>query len=102
MKELHAELSADIVFLRVRIAKYYNSKRIEGLILKKGDKAYLLRRNIKTTRPSEKLNYTKLGLFRVSRVLRKDNYELNLPREIKIWPRFYISVLEPANRETSV
>ena len=68
----------DIVFLRVRMAKYYNSKRTRGPVLKEGDKAYLLRRNIKTTRPSGKLDYTKLGPFRIEKVLGKDNYELNL------------------------
>ena len=53
------------------------------------------------TRLSGKLDYTKLGLFRIEKVLRKDNYELNLPREIRIWFRFYILVLEPAYEETS-
>ena len=68
----------DIVFLRVRMAKYYNSKKTKGPVLKEGDKMYLLRRNIKTMRLSRKLDYTKLGLFRIKKVLGKDNYELDL------------------------
>ena len=102
LKDLYRELSMDIVFSRVRMAKYYNFKRTRGSVLKEGDKAYLLRRNIKTTRPSGKLDYTKLGPFRIEKVLGKDNYELDLPREIRIWPRFHISVLEPAHKETPI
>ena len=84
------------------MAKYYNSKRTRGPVLKEGDKAYLLQRNIKITRPSGKLDYIKLGPFRIEKVLGKDNYELNLLREMRIWSRFYISVLEPAYKETLI
>ena len=79
LKDLYKEFNIDIIFLRVRIAKSYNSKRTKGPVLKEGDKAYLLQQNIKTTRLSRKLDYTKLGPFRIEKVLRKDNYELNLP-----------------------
>ena len=42
LKNLHRELSINIMFLRVRMTKYYNSKRTRGSVLKEGDKAYLL------------------------------------------------------------
>ena len=45
------------------MAKYTKSRRIRGPILKKKDTAYLLNRNIKITRPSNKFDYTKLELF---------------------------------------
>ena len=57
---------------------------------------------MKTTTPSRKLDYTKLGPFRIEKVLGKDNYELNLLREMRIWLRFYILVLEPAHKETLI
>ena len=66
------------------MAKYYNSKRTKEPVLKKKDKTYLLQRNIKTIRPSRKLDYTKLGPFRIEKVLKKDNYELDLLQEIRI------------------
>ena len=53
-------------------------------------------------RLSGKLDYTKLRSFRIKKVLGKDNYELNLLREIRIWFRFYILVLEPAYKETLI
>ena len=42
LKNLYRELSMDIVFLRVRMVKYYNFKKTKRLVLKKGDKTYLL------------------------------------------------------------
>ncbi|KAF3768388.1 hypothetical protein M406DRAFT_250359, partial [Cryphonectria parasitica EP155] len=52
-------------FVQERIMQYANSKRIEKLILQKEDKAYLLQKNIKTTRSSNKLNHKKLEPFKI-------------------------------------
>jgi hypothetical protein len=48
------------------------------LILKKRDKIYLLRRNINIKRFSDKLDYKKLELFKISKVVRLVNYYLEL------------------------
>ena len=61
--DLHKELAQDIAFLAIRSAKYYNSKRLKRLTFKKGDKVYLLRRNLKIKKPSKKLNHIKIRLF---------------------------------------
>ena len=47
------------------MAKHINKKRSEGLDLKRGGMVYLLRKNIKIRRSSDKLNYIKLGSFRI-------------------------------------
>ena len=64
--------------------------------LKKGDKVYLLRRNIKTKRPSDKLDHKKLGLFKIEKVLGLVNYRLSLSKTMNIHPIFHISLLELA------
>jgi hypothetical protein len=46
------------------------------LILKKGDKVYLLRKNIKTLRLSDKLNNKKIGLYEINEVIRLVNFKL--------------------------
>ena len=61
------------------MAKYTNQKRIKGPIFKKEDKVYLLRQNIKTKRPSNKLNHKKIGPFKISKKLLDINYKLLLP-----------------------
>ena len=45
------------------MTRYANKKRVEGPTLKGGDKVYLLRRNIKSDKPSKKLDAIKLGPF---------------------------------------
>ena len=67
--------------------------------LKKGDKVYLLRRNIKTKRPSNKLDHKKLGPFKIKKVLGPVNYQLSLLKTMNIYPVFYISFLKPAPPE---
>jgi hypothetical protein len=63
-------------------------------MLKKGDKVYLIQRNIQTKQPSTKLDHKKLGLFKIKRIIGLVNYKLVLPRTMNIHPVFYISLLE--------
>lgn len=76
------------------MTKYINRKRLEGLILKEGDKVYLLRRNIKSNKLTKKLDIVKLGLFKIRRQKGLINYELELPKRMCIHLVFYISLLE--------
>ena len=47
------------------IKRYYNLKVSKGLDLKGGDKVWLLYKNILSRQLSKKLNYIKLGLFKI-------------------------------------
>jgi hypothetical protein len=96
LRNLHEQLSLDIKFIAQRTAHYYNTKRSMEPTLKKGDKVYLLRRNINTKRPSDKLDHKKLGPFRIVEVVGPVNYRLELPKTMNIHPVFHISLLEPA------
>jgi hypothetical protein len=64
------------------------------LILKKRDKIYLFRRNINIKKLSNKLDYKKLGPFKINKVIRLVNYYLELPKTINIYFIFHISLLE--------
>jgi len=77
-------------------------KRIEGPILREGDPVYLLRKNIKTKRPSKKLDHTKLGPFRIKDKLGTVTYRLELPKDMKIHPVFHVALLEPAPRNVKL
>jgi hypothetical protein len=63
-------------------------------MFKERDKVYLIQRNIQIKQPSTKLDYKKLGLFKIKRIIRLVNYELVLPKTINIHPVFHISLLE--------
>ncbi len=61
-----------------------------------------MRRNIKTKRLSDKLDYKKLGPFKIAEVKGPINYKLELLGTIKIYPVFYASLLKPALKETPI
>jgi hypothetical protein len=81
---------------------YYNKFKLEGSRFREGNLVYLLRRNIKTTRPSDKLDYKKFGPFRVKRNIKNISYELYFLFTIRIYPVFHISLLEPADLDTPI
>lgn len=96
LKELHIYLSDELEFLADRMAKYANKRRSEGPDFKEGGKAYLLRKNIKTKRPSDKLDFKKLGPFKIEKKLGPVTYKLKLPKDMKIHPVFHVALLEEA------
>ena len=55
----------DIKFYVNKAIFYYNKSYLEGPRFKRGDKVYLLQRNIKIIRPLDKLNYKKIKLFKI-------------------------------------
>jgi len=65
--------------------KYYNLKKSEGLDLKEGDKVWLLYRNFKLRWLSKKLDYIKIGLFKIVEKILEVMYRLNLPAKMKIY-----------------
>src|SRR5450755_4112498 len=83
--------------MSLRFLLYYNSKKLEGPRLRERDQIYLLRRNIKITRPSDKLNHKKLNPFKIVRNIRDVSFELQFPLTMRIHSVFYISFLEPAD-----
>lgn len=99
----HKQLATDIQFHNERSAAYANKKRSVEPALKEGDKVYLLRKNIKTTRPSTKLDFKKLGPFKIARKVSSVNYELQLPKTTRrVHPIFHVSLLEPAKGSVPV
>jgi len=66
--------------------KYYNLKKSKGLDLKEGDKVWLLYKNFKSRQLSKKLDYIKIGLFRIAAKISEVIYKLNLLAKIKIYP----------------
>jgi hypothetical protein len=97
LKDLYQELTRDIEWMSLRSSMYYNSKRLEGPRLREGDQVYLLRRNIKITRLSDKLDHKKLGPFKIVRNIKNVSFELQLPPTMRIHPVFHISFLGSAD-----
>ena len=79
MKRVLEETRAALKQAAEDMARYYNAKRSPPPKFKVGDKVWLDRRNIKTTRPTMKLDDRWFGPFKVTRVLPNDAYGLALP-----------------------
>ena len=69
-------------------------KVFKGLDLKEGDKVYLFTKNFKSKWFSKKLNYIKMGLFKIINKIMEVLYRLNLLLKIKIYLIYYIAMLE--------
>ena len=102
LAEIHRQLHQDLKFVSLRMAHYYNKKRSTEPILGEGDKVFLIRRNIKSRRPNQKLDHVKLGPFKIKKKLGKLNYEVELPDQFGIHPVFHIAMLEPAPKDMPV
>jgi len=96
LKELHEEMKTELEFIRNRMKKYYDQKRIEGPTFEEGDMVLLSTKNITTKRQNKKLDYKYIGPYKVTKKISENNYELDLPPKVKIHPVFHVSLLESA------
>ena len=65
-----------------------------------GDRVWLLRRHIKTSRSCDKLLYQWLGPFRITAKINELTFRLDLPQQLRIHPVFYSSLAEPYKDNT--
>ena len=54
---------------------------------------YLATKNITIKRPNKKLDYKYLELYKMIKKISENNYQLNLPPKVRIYPIFYIFLL---------
>jgi hypothetical protein len=81
---------------------YYNKSKLKRSRFREEDLVYLLRKNIKTIKLSNKLDYKKFGPFKVKRNIKNINYELHFLLTIKIYPVFHISLLKLTDPDTPI
>jgi len=74
---------------------YANSERTKPAVYQVGDLVMLNGRNIKTCRPSKKLDHKNHGPFQVEKVVSPLTVRLTLPRKWNIHNVFHVSLLEP-------
>ena len=93
---IRSELQAELSHSNDYISKYYNQHHQPAPEFVSGDKVWLIRRNIKTSRPSEKLDYRKIGPYEIIEKRGTSSYLLKLPPSLKrLHPVFNVSLLEP-------
>ena len=103
MHALHAMLKQELEFVRLRMKRYYDKTRLEGPRLGRGDKVYLISRNLRTKRPSKKLDFRKVRLFKVDEQVSDNNYRLLLLATIRLKTYvFHVSLLELALKDVQL
>jgi hypothetical protein len=96
LNKLHETLRAEINYAQTLHAEQANRNRHPDPVLRAGDRVWLKRKNVKTTRPSSNLDYRLLGPYTIIKRVGSRAYKLDLPPNVKIHPVFHISLLEPA------
>jgi len=96
LQEIQEDLKFFIQDAQDTQARYFNQHAMEQPDFQIGDKVWLIKKNIKTTRPSNKLDYRKLGPFKILEKIGTRAYKLELPQSMsRIHPVFHVSLLEP-------
>lgn len=93
---IHAELCAELLHAQEQQAKYHDKNASPPPEFKPDQLVWLIRRNIKTTRPSFKLDHHRLGPYPVIHKVHSNSYLLQLPPHLsRLHPIFNVSLLEP-------
>jgi len=95
MTQLHELLRNKMRAAQLRQKEYYDLHRKPDPNLQSGDMVWLLPHNIKTTRRSKKMDYKKMGPFKILAKIRTTAYKLALPPSMAIHNTLDISLLEP-------
>ncbi|HUJ80479.1 MAG TPA: hypothetical protein VLW83_01275, partial [Candidatus Acidoferrales bacterium] len=95
LHDIHERLVQNVKHAQDLQAKYYNAKH-KPVVLEPGDLVWLNSSNISTTRPSKKLDWKRLGPFKVVKRIGLQAYKLDLPVSMRhIHDTFHISLLDP-------
>jgi hypothetical protein len=96
LNALHEQLRAEMTHAQMSHAEQANKTRHPDPVLRPGDRVWLRRKHIRTTRPSNKLDHKLLGPYAILEKIGSRAYKLDLPPSVKLHPVFHISLLEPA------
>jgi hypothetical protein len=96
-RQLHKVLRDNLQHAQQQYKEYHDRHAKPAPPFKVGDQVWLNRRNIRTNRPSQKLDVKRMGSFRSEEIVgeRKLACHLQLPPQMPIHPVFHVSLLEP-------
>jgi hypothetical protein len=95
LKALRAEMANRLREAQRFQALYYDKKH-KNYEFRAGDSVWLIARNIRTRRPSKKLDFQRLGPYKVTQRIGNQAYRLELPANFKIHNVFNVNLLESA------
>jgi hypothetical protein len=98
LQTIHTDLKQQLQLAQDKYKENHDRHTTPSPPFAVGDKVWLMRRNIRTTRPSQKLDVKRMGPFKILDIVGdgKLAYKLELPERMRqIHPVFHVSLLEP-------
>jgi hypothetical protein len=102
LHELQAMLKEEIRYAQEIHQEQADRHRHPAPALRIGDKVWLSTKNIRTTRPSKKLDQRRMGPYPITAIVGPRAYQLGLPGNLKIHPTFHVNLLEPAAQDDPI
>ena len=99
-QKIWSYLQDNILQAQERMAKYYDMRFQKQPVIKPGDKVTVNMKNMKTKRPSKKLDHKRLGPVEVLEAVGKRAFKVKLPLEAKNHPVFHVSELDLYRQST--
>src|SRR5258707_15753536 len=95
MNAMREELQAELELLQEAAKKHYDERQSHSPEFKMGDCIMVLCCNIQSNQPSTKLDYRRLGPFKVLGQVGKNAFRLQLPTSfLRLHPVFNVNLLE--------
>jgi hypothetical protein len=88
-----------MAFAQDRQQEYADRRRLPAPAYRPRDTVWLNARNIRTNRPSRKLDNKRYGPFHIVKEVGKYAYQLELPPTMDTHPMFHVSLLEPVRND---
>jgi hypothetical protein len=96
LKQVQEDLQFYVGLAQESQAKFHDRHALPAPNFVPGDKVWLVRKHIRTTRPSDKLDSYKLGPFKILAAVGTRAFRLELPAQMSnLHPVFNVSLLEP-------
>ena len=99
MEEIQEILKEELLRAQTLQERKANMHRTPAPDYKIGDLVYVNAKDIKTIRPSKKLDYKNFGPYPIKRKVSPNSYEVQLPEGSRIHPVFSTSRLHPGRND---
>lgn len=100
LRKVHEEVRALLELSAARMKKFHDDWVDEAPSFVPGDKVFLERPDLRSSRPSHKLDWKRFGPFEVTQKISDTAYRLKLPASMKIHDVFHVGHLIPRRKDT--